>query len=509
MAPSSAPLRPLRLTALAVAALLLCCAGCTSADSPPATLIAVAARDVEGGIVSEGDALYLPNVTACRDACTATPGCNLWVYCAAADGCMGSPVDCQRDLSTYRQCWLKYDKPTNWRVCQGVQRIRRVLQGGSTCHQYPGNQPPGEDYCPNLQQCAAILDTELDGQVLNDGDNTYVNSPEECCGRCTQTECWLKNANPTSPQPKGGNSNTPSSPQRYMARAAARPLPPLPLAVAAAALLLSIGLCSAAPPPASLIAVAARDVEGGLVTDPEPMTLPSAAACRDNCTATPGCNLWVYCAAADGCMGSPGDSSKDISRYRQCWLKFDKPTNKSGWPRSRTARDQATGWLSGTTAQGVKDVAPREMGYSRCTCRAEYANNGHWFKGVCAPTYQRGAFCFTDTDCQYPPSDGHENCPTTQQCTAILDTDLEGEVLGGGASSYANSPEECCGLCAQQDRCNAWTWCSDPNGCSGGDLTRFRQCWLKNADPTSPQPKGGYGNSTGWISGVRMAWIPQ
>ncbi|KAG2499173.1 hypothetical protein HYH03_002754 [Edaphochlamys debaryana] len=284
----------------------------------------------------------------------------------------------------------------------------------------------------------------------------------------------------------------------------------LPALALAALLLCCAGCTSADSPPASLIAVAARDVEGGIVSEGDALYLPNVTACRDACASAPGCNLWIYCAAADGCMGSPGDYQRDLRKYRQCWLKYDKPTNRSAWPRSKGTKDQYTGWISGTTAAGVRDGSLPDVGYTRCYCSSSYIQNGYKFKGVCAKSSSGyGVSCYLEGSCNNPPQNGEDWCPSVQQCTTILDTDLDGKVLNDGDNTYVNSPEECCGRCTQTEWCNAWTWCSDPNGCNGGELFRFRQCWLKNADPTNPQPKGGYGNSTGWISGLRMAWMPK
>lgn len=67
--------------------------------------------------------------------------------------------------------------------------------------------------------------------------------------------------------------------------------------------------------------------------------------------------------------------------------------------------------------------------------------------------------------------------------------------------------------------CNTWTYCIDPLACNGGELFRWRQCWLKAADPFRPrasdtraparvQELRGDQHSIpapGWVSGVRRA----
>ncbi|KXZ56399.1 hypothetical protein GPECTOR_1g355 [Gonium pectorale] len=123
-----------------------------------------------------------------------------------------------------------------------------------------------------------------------------------------------------------------------------------------------------------------------------------------------------------------------MRKYRQCWLKYDRPlaagAGRAGaWPRPKNAPDYATGWLSGTTESGVDDGAGPEKGFSGCTCQADYWVNGARFKGVCAPSESGfGSFCSVNTDCRSQPNPATEGCPQTQQCTAWLDTDLDGQV---------------------------------------------------------------------------------
>ncbi|GLC33845.1 hypothetical protein PLESTM_000125800 [Pleodorina starrii] len=63
------------------------------------------------------------------------------------------------------------------------------------------------------------------------------------------------------------------------------------------------GGVGAAAPPASVIAVANRDVEGHVVVDAaeEGNYQLTASGCRDQCLNTTGCNLWVWCGAVSGC----------------------------------------------------------------------------------------------------------------------------------------------------------------------------------------------------------------
>ncbi|GLC51626.1 hypothetical protein PLESTB_000522800 [Pleodorina starrii] len=164
------------------------------------------------------------------------------------------------------------------------------------------------------------------------------------------------------------------------------------------------------------------------------------------------------------------------------------------WPRASHLRDMDTGWVSGTTEPGVEDGAPPEWGYTYCSC-TNYTVDSYRFEGVCAvlsnDTYEYysygsgGSQCVVTDDCAQPPSEVNgerlDTCSSVYSCTAYLDTELEG--------TY----------------CNIWNWCSDPQGCPG--LDEFRACVLKTGDPENPTPLKGYGNSTGWMSGVRMAWM--
>ncbi|GIL43596.1 hypothetical protein Vafri_1289 [Volvox africanus] len=273
----------------------------------------------------------------------------------------------------------------------------------------------------------------------------------------------------------------------------------------------SVGSLAAAPP-ASVIAVANRDAEGAVVKDADETHnyQPSGAACREDCLNTTGCNIWIWCGAVSGCS-SGGSSTRNPNRFQQCWLKSDVPPRSrtsSKFPRAKNMPDQATGWMSGTTIANFTDVASfPEKGYS-CGCLSDYGYGGYTFKGVCAAIENYGASCMVGSGCRDAPSNGLQGCPSYQPCTILLDTDLnETQILTSGESNSADSAEDCCFQCAQTKGCNTWTWCADATGCNG-QRYRFRQCWLKQADPNNPQPKKSYGGSPGWISGVRQAWLP-
>ncbi|KAG2442984.1 hypothetical protein HXX76_003057 [Chlamydomonas incerta] len=287
-----------------------------------------------------------------------------------------------------------------------------------------------------------------------------------------------------------------------------------------------------APAPASgsggggiqMAAMTNRDVEGGVVVDAddEKLYTQTATDCRAAClnASAAGCNLWVFCPSPSGCLsGGTNEYQRDMRRYRQCWLKTDrKPANPSTtWPRPKNSRDQAVGWISGTTDPNATERAPGDTTWNKCACRSDYSADGYRFKGVCAMVqnnYNNPQFtCVVNPDCRnynfWLNGVMYDGCNDAHQCVAYLDTDLDGKVLNNGEWNYVDAPDDCCNQCANTKQCNTWNWCGDPRGCNGGELYRFRQCWLKAADdPGNPAPKnGGWGNSSGWISGVRQAWI--
>ncbi|GLC33846.1 hypothetical protein PLESTM_000125900 [Pleodorina starrii] len=160
--------------------------------------------------------------------------------------------------------------------------------------------------------------------------------------------------------------------------------------------------------------------------------------------------------------------------------------------------------MSGTTVQNFTDAASfPEQSMGPCKCLSNYTYDNYTFLVNYATS------CLVNSACRYAPSIGTPlSCVILQPCTVLLDTDLqEQRLLVAGDRNSADSAEDCCSQCAATKGCNTWTWCSDSAGCDG-ERFRFRQCWLKQADPTNPQPKEGYGGSPGWISGVRMAWLP-
>ena len=70
-------------------------------------------------------------------------------------------------------------------------------------------------------------------------------------------------------------------------------------------------------------------------------------------------------------------------------------------------------------------------------------------------------------------------------CNAEENTELEGEVLLGGAF-LTSSEGACCLACQENPGCNVWTYCTDKeNGCGGNAHSySYSQCSLKYQDPT-------------------------
>ncbi|EFJ44798.1 hypothetical protein VOLCADRAFT_94936 [Volvox carteri f. nagariensis] len=271
----------------------------------------------------------------------------------------------------------------------------------------------------------------------------------------------------------------------------------------------------AAAPPASVVAVANRDAEGAIVLDADEAHnfQPSAAACRDSCLNTTGCNVWVWCGAVSGCSSGVSYTPRDLSKYQQCWLKYDTPPKQGASTRGmflrfKNAPDQPSGWMSGTTVTNFTDSAPFPEENFACECLAKYQYLDYRFEGMCANLQGGGPVCVGSSNCSADLIGTFNSCPLVPSCTVLLDTDLNAtKIITPGDYNTADSAEDCCYQCASTQGCNLWTWCADPTACNG-ERYRFRQCWLKQADPKNPQPKKGYGGSPGWISGVRLTWMP-
>lgn len=91
--------------------------------------------------------------------------------------------------------------------------------------------------------------------------------------------------------------------------------------------------------PASVRAVA-EDYDGYVLNNGAKFSTPTCVACRNACRRAPGCDTWVYGAAA-----------ADAARHRQCWLKkafpgTTGPTVKR--PSTEAERDRPSPWVAGT-----------------------------------------------------------------------------------------------------------------------------------------------------------------
>ncbi|PNH12485.1 hypothetical protein TSOC_000612 [Tetrabaena socialis] len=501
---------------------------------PPRAVIAVAGRDAEGAVLVDADQIrnFKPTASACRDQCVATAGCNVWVWCGTHSGCTSAGYRDTSNAGNFAKCWLKCDNPifggglwpryknaidqaTGWTSGTTDPRVNDsapVPERSYSCSCQSNYTADGYRFlgCPEWQPTTVLLDTDLqEDKVLVSADayHNTAGSAEDCSNQCGKTrgcnvwswcsdgrgcngdsirfrQCWLKQvADPLHPVAKAGYGGSPG------------------------------WVSGEGPPPRAVVAVANRDAEGAVVVDADETKnyQPTAAACRDDCNATAGCNVWVWCGEVSGCSSGGGNGQGNAGKYRQCWLKYDIPPSGGRlWPRYKNAIDQATGWTSGTTDPRVNDSAPvPERSYS-CSCQSNYTADGYRFLGVCAALgdYSNNQ-CMVDASCGGNYYNGNlQGCTWTQPCTVLLDTDLaEDKVLVWGDGNTADSAEDCSGQCGRTRGCNLWTWCSDARGCSG-EVYRFRQCWLKQADPLHPVAKAGYGGSPGWVSGVRLAYLP-
>ncbi|MEW5317721.1 MAG: hypothetical protein WDW38_009000 [Sanguina aurantia] len=129
-------------------------------------------------------------------------------------------------------------------------------------------------------------------------------------------------------------------------------------------------------------ALANRDVDGSTVIDGNSNYQATAMDCYLACKNTTGCNLWIYCANTLGCSssGSGDQYTLDLSKYRQCWGKYDNPT-RQGFPFVKNTATQEVGWLSGTMAGSTAASAGlTDTTYAGCSCKASYSAGGSNFK---------------------------------------------------------------------------------------------------------------------------------
>eukprot|EP01026_Neomeris_dumetosa_P060689 TRINITY_DN5724_c0_g1_i3.p1 TRINITY_DN5724_c0_g1~~TRINITY_DN5724_c0_g1_i3.p1 ORF type:complete len:627 (-),score=35.91 TRINITY_DN5724_c0_g1_i3:525-2405(-) len=95
--------------------------------------------------------------------------------------------------------------------------------------------------------------------------------------------------------------------------------------------------------------------------------------------------------------------------------------------------------------------------------------------------------------------------PTT--CNVLGDLEVEGsEVWMGPNHQYVRSAQECCILCKSNEDCNAWTWCSNPEGCNGAKES-YTQCKLKYDKWVAVSPRWKH-EGMGWISGFTKSNCP-
>eukprot|EP01023_Acetabularia_acetabulum_P015011 TRINITY_DN17292_c0_g1_i4.p1 TRINITY_DN17292_c0_g1~~TRINITY_DN17292_c0_g1_i4.p1 ORF type:complete len:609 (-),score=81.66 TRINITY_DN17292_c0_g1_i4:680-2506(-) len=95
--------------------------------------------------------------------------------------------------------------------------------------------------------------------------------------------------------------------------------------------------------------------------------------------------------------------------------------------------------------------------------------------------------------------------PTT--CNVMGDLEVEGSDLWMGPTpTYTKSAQQCCILCKGNEDCNAWTWCSNPQGCDS-DKESYTQCKLKYDERVAVAPRWK-NEGMGWISGFTLSNCP-
>jgi hypothetical protein len=158
---------------------------------------------------------------------------------------------------------------------------------------------------------------------------------------------------------------------------------------------------------------------------------PYYQACQEN----PGCNVWSYCTADDGCGGN-----ERMYSYSQCSLKYQDPELITPGPAPGDRGDDIT-YTSGTLPD--KDVEP--------------------FVPDTVPVLRE--------------DEKTEGCAV---CQIEDNANYKGDPVNDGSTLLADSAEACCAECAEHSRCNSFVYCGEEAGCDS-DLYLYahRECWLK------------------------------
>ena len=84
----------------------------------------------------------------------------------------------------------------------------------------------------------------------------------------------------------------------------------------------------------------------------------------------------------------------------------------------------------------------------------------------------------------------------------------KGDPVADGTDLLEPSAEACCAACEALETCNAFVYCSSPEGCGDGGPYQYkhRECWLKWMAPDlarqTPVPAWARGEGVEWVSGI-------
>ena len=251
----------------------------------------------------------------------------------------------------YDEYWRRMEAPGAWEQ--------------AACAPLPSGGPasdvnPGADSSDWPLQCFVEENANYKGEIVVDGSSFTVSSAGECCAACLANErcntwnwcpspsgcfepykpfeCYLKYQE--DPGQLLTWSRGPFTPWLSGVILPQYPTPQPPLKP------LESSLGNAVPAPVSgdgqCLAEANANYKGEILVDGASNIVASAEECCAQCLADARCNVWVFCAAAEGCY--------DPYKANECYLKYQvmsSPEEAEAW-----SRGEFTPWTSGVALPG-------------------------------------------------------------------------------------------------------------------------------------------------------------